>query len=642
MTESTALDPKLRNRFTRYLHNGTEQPIYYPGCWTSHKYFEADGLPVLSEIFRIQPNNTEVVKIIVKAYENGWYTRYETIAFALAKCVKLGSNPVKEASYKAAAIVCKAPEELMAFNKFTRFLETGNGQGWCNHLRLWYNSKEPMELAKEITRVKARHGRSHKILLTKSHIKIAGDDFARDAIVKYAIFGLKRTKQIVGETSMTKPIFDYIQKVEDVRHCEDPVAAAALIEENQFTLDHVPGHLLISQEVWNAILPQFTLQQLLLNIQRIHNMAFLTEDSTTTAILCSLLTNKDKIKASKITPIEVYITLCNYQNSSRPLKHQKAKVALEKLERRRQRQVFNREKKIWEWNVTRRHPKEAKHWGIDQLPNQAIITALQNLINESWKLTPPTKARYLITLDMRDHMFKGRHFCERSIALKKLKKTESNAVSNGGGGDADNAQASQPTTTTPSKTKPNAECFYNKNVIPGYAAIIVMLQLLKREKQVKVAVFTEQGVDIIDTRKCTNIEGTERYLRKAKLGRVQMDAPIEWANKMNEKFDVFINMIDRPSRYLELDVSLRGGRGPGGRFGPPPAQVKELADHCPVRALERYRVKAEKPEAKLIVMSLASHRVGTSDGSHQGVLDIVGIDEHVPKVMDAFVLGQFQ
>lgn len=36
--------------------------------------------------------------------------------------------------------------------------------------------KEPMELAKELTRVKSRHGRSHKTLLRKSHVKIAEND----------------------------------------------------------------------------------------------------------------------------------------------------------------------------------------------------------------------------------------------------------------------------------------------------------------------------------------------------------------------------------------------------------------------------------------------------------------------------------
>lgn len=41
---------------------------------------------------------------------------------------------------------------------------------------MWYLQKEPMELAKEVTRVRARHGRSHKTMLRKSHIKIVDGD----------------------------------------------------------------------------------------------------------------------------------------------------------------------------------------------------------------------------------------------------------------------------------------------------------------------------------------------------------------------------------------------------------------------------------------------------------------------------------
>lgn len=41
-------------------------------------------------------------------------------------------------------------------------------------------------------------------------------------------------------------------------------------------------------------------------------------------------------------------------------------------------------------------------------------------------------------------------------------------------------------------------------------------------------------------------------------------------------------------------------------------------------------------------MSLASHRSGTTDGSHEGVLDVIGIDEHVPQLLDAFALGLFK
>ncbi|XP_050351461.1 RNA-binding protein RO60-like isoform X2 [Nymphalis io] len=634
MTASSTLDPKLRNLITRYLHTGNEVPKYYPGCWNSHKYFETDKLKAIDEVLGKEPKNVEVVKIILQAYKDGWYTRFETIAFALTKCLLNGSPEVKEATYKAASEICNTPEEMMLFNKFTRLLRTGNGRGWCKHVKEWYIRKDPMELAKEMTRVRARHGRSHKTLLKKSHVKIPENDHVRDAVIKYAIFGLKRAKQMLGNVEGTKEVFDYIQIVEDMRHCEDPVAAAKIATQNQFTLDHVPGHLLTSQDVWNAVLPQFSLGQLLRNIQRIHNMGFLTSDSTTTAILISLLNNQDFIKKSKVTPIEVYITLCNYKKKTRPLKYEKAKVAMEKQARRRTRQIFDTKTELWEWTVTRRHPKEIKHWGIDQPPNPTVLAALTKLIDQTWLLTPPTEARYLITLDMRHHMFKGRHFCKTFVIPKKGRKTSAKSTP-GGGGDAD-------TEKSESKKHLLAECFYNKHVTPGHAAIILALQLLKREKNAKLAVFTEDGIQLVSIeRNFSNIEEAEFVLRKANLGRVQLDAPIEWAIKTNQEFDVFINMVDRTTRYMELEISSRGGRGPGGRFGPPPPPSKEIEDHCPVRALERYRAKTV-PDAKMIVMSLASHRIATTDGTHEGVLDIVGVDEHVPKLMDAFVLGQFK
>lgn len=65
MTASPSLDPKLRNRITRYLHTGNEVPKYYPGCWTSH-YFEADKLKAIDEALENGQNNLEVVDIILK------------------------------------------------------------------------------------------------------------------------------------------------------------------------------------------------------------------------------------------------------------------------------------------------------------------------------------------------------------------------------------------------------------------------------------------------------------------------------------------------------------------------------------------------------------------------------------------------
>ncbi|KAF9416728.1 hypothetical protein HW555_006041 [Spodoptera exigua] len=592
------LEPELTNRLTRYLHTGNEFPRYYPGCWTTHKYFDEDKLP---------------------ACQDGYYTRFDTIAFALAKCLQVGNSSMKEAAYKAAMKICVTPEQMMLFTKFTRLLKTGNGRGWCRTVKEWYNSKDAMQLAKDVTRVRARHGRSHKTLLRKSHLKVAADDYARDAVVKYAIYGLKHAKQIVGDKEEAKAIFNYIQKVEDFRHCEDPLAAAAIATQNQFTLDHVPGHLLTSQEVWDAVLPEFSLEELLHNIQRIHNMGFLDNDSTTTSILVSLLSNKDKIKKSKVTALEVYITMANYSKKSKPMKYEKAKVALEREARRRTRQIFDTETDTWVWITTKRHPREAKNWGIDQPPNPAVLTALNKLVDLTWALTPPTNARYLITMDMRHHMFKGRHFCKTfTVPAKKGKKAAAKPAPPAGGGDAD--------TEKKSKKHLLAECFYNVNVTPGHAAIVLALQLLKRENHVDLAVFTEEGIQIVSVeRNFSNMEEAEFLFRNANLGRVQLDAPINYAMKNHKKYDVFINMVDRTTRYMELDINSRGGAGPA---------VATVRRRHPPR---RYPTTAP-----LVVMSLASHKVCTTDGTHEGVLDIVGIDEHVPKILDAFVLGQFK
>lgn len=50
----------------RYLHTGVEVPKYYPGCWTSHKYFEEDKLKAVDEAFLKNKDDVEVVNLIVK------------------------------------------------------------------------------------------------------------------------------------------------------------------------------------------------------------------------------------------------------------------------------------------------------------------------------------------------------------------------------------------------------------------------------------------------------------------------------------------------------------------------------------------------------------------------------------------------
>lgn len=62
------MSPKLSNRLKRFIHTGNELPKYYPGCWTSHKYFEPAKLPVIDEILDNDASNVEVINIILQVY----------------------------------------------------------------------------------------------------------------------------------------------------------------------------------------------------------------------------------------------------------------------------------------------------------------------------------------------------------------------------------------------------------------------------------------------------------------------------------------------------------------------------------------------------------------------------------------------
>lgn len=54
------------------------------------------------------------------------YTRFETIPFALTKCLVITNKYlVKEAVYRAVNEVCTTSEKLMLFNKYTRLMKTG-------------------------------------------------------------------------------------------------------------------------------------------------------------------------------------------------------------------------------------------------------------------------------------------------------------------------------------------------------------------------------------------------------------------------------------------------------------------------------------------------------------------------------------
>lgn len=63
---------------------------------------------------------------------------------------------------------------------------------------------------------------------------------------------MQKTKMFLADKSddsNVNKIMEHIQGVEDFKHCEDEIQAAAILERYELSLDHVPGHLLKAKEV---------------------------------------------------------------------------------------------------------------------------------------------------------------------------------------------------------------------------------------------------------------------------------------------------------------------------------------------------------------------------------------------------------
>lgn len=181
--------------------------------------------------------------------------------FALAMCARQSENKkLREAAYNNVPLICKETRHFILFIKFCNQLnkekaepKTGNGHGWRNAVEKWYNARKPLELAKCVTQCKGRYGWKHKDIIKLAHY--CSKDPGVEFIVKYLLYGLAKAKEAMPQPPEDiKEIVTYVETIERFKHCDDQVEAGRLVEMYHLVLDHVPAHLLKSEEVIDLII----------------------------------------------------------------------------------------------------------------------------------------------------------------------------------------------------------------------------------------------------------------------------------------------------------------------------------------------------------------------------------------------------
>ncbi|KAL6264921.1 hypothetical protein P5V15_005015 [Pogonomyrmex californicus] len=380
-------DPELR--LLRYLYIGKEYPNYQPGYWFAHDYFIVRNVRSIEELAEEKEKELVPLELITKAFEGKLITHPEALVFALAVCCRQNKSEVlRQAAYKSVKTICASTPNFILFVKFAsklcrenelNFVTQGWGQGLRKAINNWYLSKEPLDFVKCVMRYRSRYGWKHKDILKLAHP--LGNSPASKIILKYIIHGMEKTKAELEENHLTedsdiKLILKYIENVESFKHCEDECQAASMLEMYELSLDHVPGHLLRSKEIWNSLISSMDVIMLLNNLQRIHNLGFLVSDEPAVEKVKDQLTNEENIVCSEVHPALVFITLKNYQCSGKSLTYEKRKV----------REL-----------AKKTLPPPYK-------PNDKIIDALNTAFLLSFKNVQSTNLRYLVTISTHKNM----------------------------------------------------------------------------------------------------------------------------------------------------------------------------------------------------------------------------------------------
>lgn len=83
------------------------------------------------------------------------------------------------------------------------------------------------------------------------------------------------------------------------------------------------------------------------------------------------------------------------------------------------------------------------------------------------------------------------------------------------------------------------------NVNGAEAGCMIALALLRSEKNVTIATFKNVGIHIVNVNKTASFSQTMRRLQQMPVGNVNLGKPMSWAAYQNNKYDVFINVVDQ-------------------------------------------------------------------------------------------------
>ena len=254
---------------------------------------------------------------VVENILGGRFPRSEPVLFALAMASspKYAPAEVNRAALAALPLVASSAAGLAAFVSFA-----GEMRGWGRSLRSavadWYKQQPAALLARQLAAAKPKMLRTHRSALRKAHPKPV--TAAQNALFQWISdgqLGHLATPEIcaaeMSSIDMRRRLWEAGSAREAARWIADRGAAVRSIPGS------IPERWRASAEVWEALFEHLSYRALLRSLGAMTAAGFLTPRGIYTALTAARLTDRERIRASRLNPVHFASAMIGYRAGAR-------------------------------------------------------------------------------------------------------------------------------------------------------------------------------------------------------------------------------------------------------------------------------------------------------------------------------------
>jgi 60 kDa SS-A/Ro ribonucleoprotein len=285
-------------RLDRFLVLGAEGGSYY----VSEQNLTVDNARAVQRC--IGRDGGRTVRRIVEISEAGRAPKNDPAIFALAMAASMGSADTRSAALAALPRVCRVGTHLFQFADNIQAF-----RGWGRALRraagAWYASREPRDLAYQLSKYQQRNGWSHRDLLRLTHPKVEEGSPTESALAWAA------GKLDVTSATAVGPLAP-IHAFEAAKRATAKSDVVRLIREHDLVRECVPTRWLSEIDVWDALLDRMPLTAMVRNLATMTRLGLLTPLSAATGKVVAGLTDTDRIRKARLHPVALLMALRTY------------------------------------------------------------------------------------------------------------------------------------------------------------------------------------------------------------------------------------------------------------------------------------------------------------------------------------------